>query len=60
VANALERPIQGKGKAHCPFAIALEQVISHALGRFRSDAGQATQRFSEFLKAGWSLHKQRE
>jgi hypothetical protein len=57
VENALERPIQGKGKTHGPFAIALEQVITHALGRFRSDAGQATQRFSKLLKAGWSLHK---
>ena len=28
-----------------PPTIALEQVVSHALGRFRSDAGQTTQRF---------------
>src|SRR3569832_539512 len=46
--HPLRRRGQGAREAARAFAIALQQVIGHALRGFRPDAGQATQRLGKF------------
>src|SRR5262249_45283290 len=55
--DARERVFERAREALRAFLVALEEVIRHALRRFRPDAGQATQRLDQLLERDRLLHQ---
>jgi hypothetical protein len=52
MADAIDGPAQRVAKLARAFAVVLQQVIRHALGRLRSNAGQHLERLDQRLQRG--------
>ncbi len=50
--DAIGRAAQGVAQLAGAFAVVLQQVVSHALGRLRPHAGQDPQRLDQRLQRG--------